>query len=209
MTTITTRDAPIDRTPTLTFYDSTEHHFYTFSELSLWYLYNRILGEDGSKHKALRVSLLKGFSTGLYRSTRTSTSKHPAFEDGCSSARKIVAVNTPTDKRSIISCAFWKGPCVYYPALEKKKKTQKNVWVMSSLWPSTPFFSCCILPGLPHLQELRASLTITHPQITGRARTQSVPLPVSFWWVLFELCPTIQTRDTHRDSRASLVCLSE
>lgn len=59
MTTITTRDAPIDRTPTLTFYDSTEHHFYTFSELSLGYLYNRILGEDGSKHKALRVSLLK------------------------------------------------------------------------------------------------------------------------------------------------------
>lgn len=163
--------------------------------------------EVNTKHWESHFS--KGFSTGLYRSTRTSTSKHPAFEDGCSSARKIVAVNTPTDKRSIISCAFWKGPCVYYPALEKKKKTQKNVWVMSSLWPSTPFFSCCILPGLPHLQELRASLTITHPQITGRARTQSVPLPVSFWWVLFELCPTIQTRDTHRDSRASLVCLSE
>lgn len=133
MTTITTRDAPIDRTPTLTFNDSTEHHFYTFSELSLWYLYNRILGEDGSKHKALRVSLLKGFSTGLYRSTRTSTSKHPAFEDGCSSARKIVAVNTPTDKRSIISCAFWKGPCVYYPALEKKKNPKKRVSNVFSL----------------------------------------------------------------------------
>lgn len=80
--------------------------------------------EVNTKHWESHFS--KGFSTGLYRSTRTSTSKHPAFEDGCSSARKIVAVNTPTDKRSIISCAFWKGPCVYYPALEKKKKNPKK-----------------------------------------------------------------------------------